>query len=166
MLTARNIRDVATGEWSRYFNWRVPPKCKSLFFVSLSLFAVYLILLAIAGMATPHDTTETQIIPSGNEIISVHTGYYGGFVAAYQDDNLLPTLAVVGADNSSAIRDTLQLMSICILLVAGLLLIFWMSKYTDTKRDFIDSCEQDWIDSEFKDIPNQQSVIDFITKEK
>jgi hypothetical protein len=47
-----------------------------------------------------------------------------------------------------------------------LLIILWMSKYTDTKRDFIDSCEQDWIDSEFKDIPNQQSVIDFITKEK
>lgn len=166
MLTAINIRDVAFGEWVRYFTWRTLPKYEPLFLLSVVLSIVFVITLMVSASATPHNVTTTQVIPSSNNIIEVNTGYYGGFVSAYQEDMLLPTLATTtDIDESATTNGILKVISLCGLVIAFMLLCLHVLRNQSMRLDFINLCEQKWIDSGFKEIPNQQSVIDFI-KEK
>jgi hypothetical protein len=167
MLTARNIKDVALEEWRRYFSWRISPKLKYLFIVACTLLVVSLPLLVVGSAVEERPATTTRIVLPTAEEIDVKTSYYGWFISAYMGDTELPTMNVTDYSlSNSNTSDVVTALAFVLMVVSLMLYLVWYYRYEDSRSKFIADCLQRWITSEFKEIPSQQSVIDFIAREK
>ena len=167
MLTIRQIRDLAAAEWNRYFNRKFFHKRTYLLCVASVLlvvsFVMMLVLSAFINDADPRQLM-TRVVPSNTDIVSVTMDSYG-FISAYQTGKELPVLGVNTIINPiREIPGGLQGLSLGILLISCVLFLIWYAGYIGARERYIDHSSHLWV-SDFKRIPNEQSVIDFLAKE-
>jgi len=168
MLTIRQIRDLAAAEWNRYFNRKFFHKRTYLLCVASVLlvvsFVMMLVLSAFINDADPRQLT-TRVIPSGADTISVTVNSYG-FVSAYQNSKELPVLGINTV--TSPVREIpggLNGLSLAILVTSCVLFLMWYFGYVAARERYIDHISHLWVSSVFKQVPDEQSVIDFVAKE-
>ena len=168
MLTERQIRDVAAAEWGRYFNRKVFPKRDHLLITAIVLLLVsFSLMLVVSSFINNINDRQltTRVIPSNTGIISVTVGQFG-FISAYQKAEELPTLGVNTVTSPvRTIPDGLNGLSLVLLLASCVLFLMWYFVFLSTRDRYLDRSSQLWVDSGFKQIPDRQSVIDFIAKE-
>ena len=67
-----------------------------------------------------------------------------------------------GVTDTNRLRGNLSALSVVTLFGSLILFIVWFQKYLDDKVEYTELCVQKYIDSNFKQIPDKQSVVDFV----
>ncbi len=158
MLTSRNVQDIAEGEWSRYYCWRLPRKWHWVAIVVMLLSIISVSLLFLVSIGKDANSTKV-VVPEGGTIAI--TMYANHSVTVTQEGIELPTLHLTPDKNSDSLIPV-RTMSGILLFIALILLLAWIARYLIDKSEFILQCEHEWMESNFTHLPNRQSVLDFL----
>ena len=161
MLTARQIRCIARGEWDSYFYWKVTHRYFHLAWMSVAVLILIVVSTTVSvQIKLTQPTSFEATVTAGSVIVT----YEHGDPIIRQNDVKLPVLEDEDTSTITASTISSALAVINVFLYFGVFILVFVcyQRYIDRKSDYVADVEQKYIDSDFKQIPDKQSVIDFV----